>query len=69
MFGAGRRCGSNLALLWLWHRPATTALIPSLEPPYALGVPPKSQKKKKKKKKKKERERKKKGKKKKRKKS
>ena len=25
--GAGRRCGSDLALLWLWRRPAAVALI------------------------------------------
>ena len=36
--GVGRRCGS--ALLWLWPRPAATALIRSLawEPPYAADV-------------------------------
>ena len=27
--------GSDLALLWLWRKPATTALI---RPPYATGV-------------------------------
>ena len=33
----GHRCGSDLALLWLWHRPAATNLIRPLawEPPYA----------------------------------
>ena len=38
--GVGRRCGSDLALLWLWHRPAATAPIRPLnwEPPYASGV-------------------------------
>ena len=38
--GIGHRCGSDLALLWLWHRPGATALIPLLawEPPYATGV-------------------------------
>ena len=25
--GVGHRCGSNLALLWLWYRLAATALI------------------------------------------
>ena len=25
--GAGRRCSLDLALLWLWHRPAATAPI------------------------------------------
>ena len=32
--------GSDLALLWLWRRPVTTAPIRSLawEPPYAAGV-------------------------------
>ena len=38
--GVGRRRGSDLALPWLWHRPATVALIHPLawEPPYAMGV-------------------------------
>jgi len=38
--GLGCRHGSDPALLWLWCRPAATALIPSLawEPPYAEGV-------------------------------
>ena len=51
--GHGR--GSDLALLWLWCRPATTVPIRSLawEPPYAAGAKDKRQKKKKKKKKKK----------------
>ena len=36
----GLRCGSDLALLWLWHRPAATALIGLLawKPPYATVV-------------------------------
>ena len=36
--GVGRRRGSDLALLWLWCRPAAVALIKSLawEFPYAL---------------------------------
>ena len=35
-----RRHGSDLALLWLWCRPAATAPIRPLaqEPPYAAGV-------------------------------
>ena len=43
--------GSDLALLWLWHRLAATALIRPLawEPPYAVGEALKIQKKKKKK--------------------
>ena len=38
--GVGCKRGSNLALLWLWHRLAATALIRSLawEPPYAMGT-------------------------------
>ena len=38
--GIGRRCGSDLALLWLWQRSATVALIRPLawEPPYAMGA-------------------------------
>ena len=35
--GVGCRCSSNLALLWLWHRPADAAPI---QLPYAMGVPP-----------------------------
>ena len=52
--GAGRRCGSDLALLWLWHRPAATAPVGPLawEPPYATGVALQRQKTKKKKRKK-----------------
>ena len=47
----GHRRVSDLALLWLWHRLAATALIQPLawEPPCAVGVALKSQKKKKKK--------------------
>ena len=53
--GIGHRHGSDLALLWLWHRLAAIALIRPLawEPPYAAGM---AQKRKKKKKKKKEEE-------------
>ena len=38
--GVGRRCGLDPVLLWLWHRPVTTAPIGPLawEPPYAAGV-------------------------------
>ena len=63
--GVGRRCGLDLVLLWLWHRPVATVPIGPLvwEPPCAAGAALKRQKdkkKKKKKKKKKEKERKKK---------
>ena len=45
--GVGRRQGSDLVLLWLWCRPAATALIGPLawEPPYAMGAALKRQKK------------------------
>ena len=35
--GVGHRSSSDLALLWLWHRPAAVAPVKSLawEPPYA----------------------------------
>ena len=38
--GVGRRFGLDPALLWLWHSPASTALIRPLawEPPYAAGA-------------------------------
>ena len=47
--GVGGRQGLDLALLWLWSRPAATALIRPLawEPPYAAGVAPKKTKNKK----------------------
>ena len=50
----GHRCSSDLALLWLWRRPAATAPIRPIawEPPYAAGVAQKNGKKTKKKKKK-----------------
>ena len=50
--GVGCRCDSDLALLWLWCRPAAVALIGPLawEPPYAAGAALRRQKKKKKKK-------------------
>ena len=39
-YGVGHRCGSDLALLWLWYRPAVVAPIQPIawEPPYAVGV-------------------------------
>ena len=45
--GVGRRCGSDPKLLWLWRRPAATALIRPLawEPPYAAGMDLKRKKK------------------------
>ena len=38
--GVDLRCGSDLALLWLWHRLAVTAPIRPLawKPPYAAGA-------------------------------
>ena len=44
--GIDCRCGLDLALLWLWHKPAVEALIRSLtwELPYAVGVALKIQK-------------------------
>ena len=49
--GVGRRLGLDPSLLWLWCRPAATALIRPLgwEPPYAVGAALKRQKTKKKK--------------------
>ena len=51
--GVGCRCGSDLALLWLWHRLVATALIRRLpwEPPYAMGAAPEKAKRQKDKKK------------------
>ena len=51
--GVGHRWVLDLLWLWLWHRPAATALIRPLawEPPYALGAALKGQKDQKKKKK------------------
>ena len=56
--GVGRRCGSDLALLWLWHRPAGVTPIRPLawEPPYAVGMALKSKKRKKEKKRKERKE-------------
>ena len=53
--GVGCRCGSDLAWLWLWHRPVATAPIGPLawEPPYAVGVTQENGKKTKKRKEKK----------------
>ena len=45
--GVGRRRGSDPALLWLWRRPAATALIRPLawEPPYAVEAAQRNSKK------------------------
>ena len=53
--GVGCRRGSDLALLWLWHRLAAIALIQPLawEPPYAAAAAQEMAKRQKKKKKKK----------------
>ena len=39
-YGVGHRCGSDLALLWLWQWPvATTPIRPvAWETPYAVGA-------------------------------
>ena len=52
--GIGCRQGSDLALLWLWCRPAAVTLIRPLawEPPHAAGAALKGQKTKKEKEKK-----------------
>ena len=49
--GVGHRLGLDPVLLWLWHRPMTTALIQSVawEFPYAAGMALKSKQTKKKK--------------------
>ena len=46
-YGIGRRHGSDLALLWLWHRLTATSLIQPLawELPYATGAALKKKKK------------------------
>ena len=48
----GHRFGSDLALLWLWNRPAATGPIRPLawEPPHSAGAAPEKAKTKKKKK-------------------
>ena len=45
-YSVGPRCGSDLALLWLWHRTEATAPMQPLtwELPYATGVPLERQK-------------------------
>ena len=50
--GVGHRCGLDLVLLWLLHRPAAIAPIRLLawEPPHAVGTALERQKDKKKKK-------------------
>ena len=54
--GAGCRCSSDPAFLWLWCRLAAAAPIRPLawEPPHTAGVAPEKAKKKKRQKKKKE---------------
>ena len=49
--GVGCRPHSDLALLWLWHRPAAAAPVQPLawEHPYTTGTALKAKKKKKKK--------------------
>ena len=44
--GVGRRCGLDLALLWLWRKLAAVVWIGPLawEPPYASGAALKRQK-------------------------
>ena len=53
LWGVYHRCSLDLALLWLWHRPAAIAPIQPLawEHPYAMGMALKRQKEKRKKKK------------------
>ena len=47
-YGVGHKRGSDLVLLWLWHRSAAVAPIRPLawEPPYTMGAALKRQKKK-----------------------
>ena len=56
--GVGHRRGPDLALLWLWCRPAAIALTGPLawEPPYATGAAVEKAKRQKKKKKKEKKE-------------
>ena len=44
--GVGGRCGSDLQLLWPWHKPAAAAPFRPLawEPPYAVSAALKRQK-------------------------
>ena len=49
--GVGRRCGLDMALLWLWAGSCSSSLTPSLGVSVCLGCSPKETKKKKKKKK------------------
>ena len=44
--GVGCRCGSDLALFWLWRRPVATGPVGPLawEPPYATGTKKKKSK-------------------------
>ena len=51
--GVGPRCGLDLALLWMWHRPGAVSLIQPLawELPYAADLALKSKEKKRKEKK------------------
>ena len=58
-YGVGHKGGSDLALLWLWHRLAATAVIGPLvwDPPPAEGAALKRQKTKKKKRKEKKKPR------------
>ena len=55
--GVGRRHGSDLAWLWLWHKPIAAAPIQSIawETPYASGAVLERQKDKKKKERKRQR--------------
>ena len=55
-YDVGHRCGSDLTLLWLWHRLAAAALIRPLawEPPHAVDAALKRQKDKKRRRKEKE---------------
>ena len=45
--GVGHRCSSDLAWLWLWHKPEVAALVQPLawEFSYAMGVALKRKKK------------------------
>ena len=47
IYGVGRRCGSDMALLWLWLRPAAVAPIrpPSLGTSICRGCSPRKGKK------------------------